>query len=188
MQGSSSHFRLHNFTLAHDLANLVACSFARAELTSLSYAYEQVHDDRLADDLGRTEANRERCRLLYEAIKGDDLVFPDLSDTAAAYRMRELINDPRIVLERVVKHVEESLSRLYRQRNLMLHVGKTDSIALPATLRTVPPLVGAGLDRLVHDALTDGQSDPLRLVARAKAELALCGRLGGAHVVDLLGH
>lgn len=177
-----------NFTLAHDLAHLVACSFTRAELTSLSYAYEQAHDDRLADALGRTEANRERCRLLYEAIKGDNPVFPDLSDSAAAYRMRELIDDPRIVLERVVKHVEESLSRLYRQRNLMLHAGKTDSIALPATLRTVPPLVGAGLDRLVHDALTDGQSDPLRLVARAKAELALCGRPGGSHVVDLLGH
>lgn len=83
-----------NFTLAHDLAHLVACSFARAELTSLSYAYEQAHDDRLADDLGRTEANRERCRLLYEAIRGDDLVFPDLSDTVAACRMRELIDDP----------------------------------------------------------------------------------------------
>lgn len=68
-----------------------------------------------------------------------------------------------------------------------LHAGKTDSVAMSSTLRTVPPLVGAGFDRLVHDALTLGHSDPLRLVARARTELNMCGKPGGSSIWDLLG-
>ena len=179
-----------NVEVARDLALLVACSFARAELTPLSYAYEREHDDQLASDLNQAQSNQERCRLLSEAIRRRDytLVFTDPSDHAAAGRMRALILEPRAVLGRVQEYVEEALSRLYRQRNLVLHVGKTDSVALPVALRTVPPLVGAGLDRLVHDALTTERSDPLRLVARAAVELELCGQPGGLDVLDLLGN
>ena len=92
------------------------------------------------------------------------------------------------MLARVCSYVEEAMQRLYRQRNMVLHAGKIDSVAMPAVLRTAPPLVGAGLDRLVHDALAKGESSPLRLVARARTALDTCGRQGGTRVWDLLGH
>ena len=180
---------IQNVKMAHYLALLVACSLPRAELTQLSYAYKREHDDSLAADLSSAESNRNRCYLLYEAMKrGEPLAFRDPSDRAAYNRMGELITNPNATLKKVVGYVEESLSRLYRQRNLVLHAGKTDSVAMTATLRTVPPLVGAGLDRLVHDGLTNHPSDPRRLVARAEVELQLCGQPGGSHIVDILGH
>jgi hypothetical protein len=52
---------------------------------------------------------------------------------------------------------------------------------------TAPPLVGAGLDRIVHAQLGSQQAmDPLSLSARAEAELELLGSDGASWVVDLL--
>ena len=114
--------------------------------------------------------------------------FRKPSDQAAVERMRDILADPSEVLGRVVGYVNEALRRLYRQRNLVLHTGKTNSVAISFALRTVPPLVGAGLDRLVHDALAMGQSEPLRLVARGRTALQHCGKDGGVKPWDLLGH
>ncbi len=119
---------------------------------------------------------------------GQTTSFLNPSDQAAAERVAEIIADPRGVLSSVTTYVEEAIRRLYRQRNLVLHAGITDSVAMQPTLRTVPPLVGAGFDRLVHDALSSGQSEPLRLVARGRTELELCGEDGGSPTWDLLGH
>ena len=178
-----------NVEAAADLAVLVACSFPRAELTPLTYAYEQENDDELASALAAATSNRRRCTLLGDAIaSGQTATFSKPSDEAAAERIREILADPRSVLFRVTTYVEEAVRRLYRQRNLVLHAGITDSVAMDATLRTVPPLVGAGFDRLVHDALATRKSEPLRLVARARTELELCGDEGGAAIWDLLGH
>ena len=183
------HPEKKNIEVARDMSLLIACSLPRAELTSLSYAYLEQHDDALSSNLRDARSNRDRCLILCEAIgRTDPLAFPRSSDQAAYDRLRAMIADPGTVLNKVVEYVEESLSRLYRQRNLVLHAGETDSVAMPAVLRTVPPLLGAGLDRLVHDALTNDRSDPLRLVARAEVELRLCGQPGGSHIVDLLGH
>jgi hypothetical protein len=178
-----------NVEAASDLAVLIACSFPRAELTPLTYAYEDENDDALAQELAASSSNRERCALLGNAIEqGAQLKFETPSDRAAAARLREIVTTPQDVLRRVTVYAEEALRRLYRQRNLVLHAGITDSVAIQATLRTVPPLVGAGFDRLVHDALASGVSEPLRLVARGRAELELCGQDGGADIWDLLGH
>jgi hypothetical protein len=76
--------------------------------------------------------------------------------------------------EAVQHHAAESLRRLYRQRNLVLHGGKTSGVALTASLRTAAPLVGAGLDRLTHAYLTRG-IDPLELAARARMEVERAG-------------
>ncbi len=178
-----------NVEAASDLAVLIACSFPRAELTPLTYAYERENDDALAAGLAEAPSNRVRCELLGRAIeRGDQLSFEEPSDRAAAERLREIVGDPRVVLGRVTAYAEEAIRRLYRQRNLVLHAGITSSVAMAATLRTVPPLVGAGLDRLVHDALATGTSEPLRLVARARSELEICGQPGGSEIWDLLGH
>jgi len=99
--------------------------------------------------------------------------------------MRELMSKPREVLGRVEKYVAGSLRRLYRQRNLVLHWGKTDAVALRACLRTVAPLVGAGIDRVAHTTFVDGVS-PLDLAARARNHLDLVGTPAGRPLCELL--
>ena len=175
--------------IAEDFAALVACSLPRAELTPLTYAYTAQNDDQLSEELSRASSNLERCSLMGTAIEqGVRARLQKPSDQAAVERVRGILADPSAVLCRVTTYVNEALQRLYRQRNLVLHAGKTDSVAISSALRTVPPLIGAGLDRLVHDALATGQSEPLRLVARARIALQHCGKEGGTKPWDLLGH
>jgi hypothetical protein len=80
---------------------------------------------------------------------------------------------------------EGVLRRFYRQRNIVVHGGTTGSVAIEATLRTAPPLVGAGLDRLVHAKLQYG-INPLELAARAANSLELVGDDLGPEIVSLL--
>ena len=175
--------------IAEDFAVLVACSLPRAELTPLTYAYTEQNDDQLSEELSRASSNLERCSLIGTAIKqGAGVHLRKPSDQAAVERVRGILADPAEVLGRVTNYVNEALLRLYRQRNLVIHAGKTDSVAISPTLRAVPSLVGAGLDRLVHDALVMGRSEPLRLVARARIALHQGAKEGGVKPWDLLGH
>ena len=179
-----------NIGAADDLASLIACSFPRAELTALSYAYENAgHDDQLTGHLAAASSNRDRSVLLADAIaSGSVHSFAHRSDQAAAERMKDLMAGPTDVLRRIKAYVQEPIRRLYRQRNLVLHAGEMNSVAMTTALRTAPPLVGAGLDRLVHDALVLGESEPHRLVARANLAIDMASSQGGPHIVDLLGH
>jgi hypothetical protein len=77
------------------------------------------------------------------------------------------------------------LRRLYRQRNIVVHGGITASVAMEATLRTAAPLVGAGLDRIVHAKLS-AHVRPLELAARAANSLELVGDHIGSSVVTML--
>ena len=175
--------------IAEDFAVLVACSLPRAELTPLTYAYTEQNDDQLSEELSRASSNLERCSLIGTAIKqGAGVHLRKPSDQAAVERVRGILADPAEVLGRVTNYVNEALLHLYRQRNLVIHAGKTDSVAISPTLRAVPSLVGAGLDRLVHDALVVGRSEPLRLVARARIALHQGAKEGGVKPWDLLGH
>ena len=175
--------------IAEDFALLVACSLPRAELTPLAYAYAAQNDDQLSEELSRAPSNLERCSLIGTAInQGASVRLRKPSDQAAVERVRGILAEPAAVLGRVTGYVNEALLRLYRQRNLILHAGKTDSVAISPTLRAVPPLVGAGLDRLVHDALVMGRSEPLRLVARARTALHQSAKEGGVKPWDLLEH
>jgi hypothetical protein len=79
----------------------------------------------------------------------------------------------------------ESIRRLYRQRNLVLHGGRTKAVALGPALRTAAPLIGAGMDRIVHGALVK-ESDPLYLAAKAEFEIARAGASGAPGLADLL--
>jgi hypothetical protein len=178
----------NNVEAATDVAALVACSLPRAELTPLAYAYVEEHDDPLAAALAAAPSNHAKCRRLANAIvDGAPVHYGNSSDAAALERIREILAEPGATLGRIKGYVDTALRRLYRQRNLVLHAGRTDSVAMISTLRTAPPLVGAGLDRLVHAALTSPNFDELRLVARAHAELRMVGKPGGPHVADLLG-
>ena len=82
-------------------------------------------------------------------------------------------------------HAKQSLRRLYRQRNLVLHWGRMNAVGLSAALRTAAPLIGAGLDRIVH-AWFATRTNPLELAARARLRLDLLESTDGCLPVDLL--
>jgi hypothetical protein len=85
----------------------------------------------------------------------------------------------------VEAHAAVAFRRFYRQRNLVLHGGRTGAAALRASLRTVAPLVGAGMDRIVHAHLVRG-SHPLDLAARARFEIARAGSRDAPSLTSLL--
>ncbi|MBU4616223.1 integrase [Rhodococcus sp. GG48] len=171
---------------ADRMAALVACSWPRAELTTLAYRHNPNPADRLAAELDQAPTNRERARLVADAlVSGRKLVLEKHADIAAVQRMESLVNQPRSTLSDVSCHITTAMRRLYRQRNLLMHGGSTSSVALGATLRTAAPLVGAGLDRITHAALIDN-TDPLPLASRALLNLSLVGGKDGRHLTDLL--
>jgi len=171
---------------ADRLAMIVACSFARAELTMLSYA-AQENSGPLTDRLAATVENRDRAIIVAEAIMAGSL--PDLpapADSAAVARMIAVLANPRAKLADIQTYASETFRRLYRQRNLVLHGGRTSAVALRASLRTAAPLVGAGIDRVVHARYVD-RLLPLELAARAKIGLGTIGSGSPSACVDLLG-
>lgn len=161
------------------LARLVTCSWPRAELTALSHRHEPSAPDLLTQQLSNARKSRQRAQAIARAIEsGHDLALRDQSDINAKERMAALIGAPKTTLRDVLLVVESSLRRLYRQRNIVLHGGSTQSVALSATLRTAAPLVGAGLDRVTYAYLSEGIS-PLDLAERAGAH-------GAPSVTELL--
>jgi hypothetical protein len=171
---------------ADRLASLVACSFPRAELTALSYTAEPLCPD-LRADLRMCKENRDRSLIIARAIaNGHSLNLRRHSDRAAHRRMEKLLQSPSKVLTDLQTHVSDTFQRLYRQRNLILHGGKTNSVALRGSLRTSAKLVGAGMDRITH-AWYVKSVRPLELAARAESGIRLVPNGNPAACVDLLG-
>ncbi|MCX6398142.1 MAG: hypothetical protein NTV23_16770 [Propionibacteriales bacterium] len=176
---------------ADRLASIITCSWPRAELTSLAHHYKATED---ADDLrvaiDSCATNMERSILIAEAIReGKNLTFERSrnpgSEEASAARMKQLLTQPTTTLVDVQKAMTIAMRRLYRSRNIVLHGGSTRGVALDASIRTAAPLVGAGLDRIVHAALTEGLA-PLDLAARAENSLRLVGGETGLSPTALL--
>jgi hypothetical protein len=176
-----------NLVAAERLASLVTCSWPRAELTDLAWARVAAEKDALGQELAGLATNRERARRMAQELEryGRLREVKAGSDVAACHRLRPLFSDPRTLLLDIRSHTAESLRRLYRQRNLVMHAGRTRAVALEAALRTSSPLVGAGIDRLVHGALVKNLR-PLELFAKADFEIARSGSDGAPHIVDLL--
>jgi hypothetical protein len=167
------------------MAAVVACSFPRAELTTLSYELEK-QGGTIGDELNGCATNKERCEVLVREIGRDTVLnFPRSSDQAALDRLTTLLNNPGRVLKDIEARITESFRRLYRNRNIVLHGGKTDAIGLRACLRISAPLVGAGLDRIAHAAYTEGLS-PLELAARARIRLDSLDSAAAVRPIDLL--
>ncbi|MBQ0985290.1 hypothetical protein KBZ10_12330 [Streptomyces sp. F63] len=177
---------------ADRMAAIIACSWPRAELTALAHR----HRPRAGDDLSRLitacTTNQERARLVAEVLHAHGAPALDFTsastkytDWPAAQRMADLVKTPRPVLGDVRCAFRIALRRLYRTRNIILHGGATRGVALEASLRTGAPLVGAGLDRIVHAAYAEDLS-PLDLAARAEVALQLVSGETGLSVVDLL--
>lgn len=172
---------------AERLAYLVACSWPRAELTTLAWARQSQSP---ADALGRAllacGTNRERGQLVLDELARDvDLALENARDRLAQRRVEKLASKPRAGLLAMQRHAAASLRRLYRQRNLVVHGGQVAGEALSATLRTAAPLVGAGLDRIAHASLTRDEP-PLNLAARARMESERAGSEEAPSLTGLL--
>jgi hypothetical protein len=172
---------------AERLAYLVACSWPRAELTTLAWARaHQVAGDQLSADLRACATNRDRCDLfLKQVVEGAAPHLEEVRDRLGVRRVEKLNHDPRALLRGVQRQAAASLRRLYRQRNLVVHGGQIAGEALSATLRTSAPIVGAGLDRITQAAVTQ-QAAPLDLTARAKMEVERAGASAGPSLTGLL--
>ena len=171
---------------ADRLAMLVACSYPRAELTGLSYAISRG-DGELAERLKEIGDNRRRCDKVASALSSGAVGHDGLcgSDRAAVFRTRKMLSEPRQTLTLVEEHATNAFRRLYRQRNMVLHGARMNAVALRASLRTASPLVGAGIDRIVHAHYVDNLA-PLPLTARAKLALATLGTADGPGITNLL--
>lgn len=175
---------------ADRMATLTACSWPRAELTTLAYAHHPEVPDQLShqmDAVGEESENRERARLVANWIaSGHKLNLKRASDLASEERIRSLLTNPARNLSEVRRHMTSAMRRLYRHRNLVMHGGATHLNTLSMTLRTVTPLLGAGLDRLAHASIVR-DSSPVELASRAELRLALLRSPDAApSLVDLL--
>ena len=175
---------------ADRLAAIIACSWPRAELTALAGRHRPETPDDLAAKLAGCTTNRDKASAVADALTaGDTLAPPNRfrrdADIAAVHRMRRVVNDPRKELATAATVFRIAMRRLYRTRNIVLHGGSTQGVALKAALRIAAPLVGAGLDRITHATLVEGL-EPLDLAARAEVGLKLVGGETGLSVVDLL--
>ena len=170
---------------ADRMASLVACSFVRAELTTLSYQAEKEGGP-IAVALKACLTNRDRCGVLAKTIQdGVPVAFTNDSDLAALARITALYASPSATLRDIEGHVSTCFRRLYRHRNMVLHGAKTDALGLRACLRTAAPLVGAGLDRIAHAWFVESRH-PLELAARARLRLDTLGTAGACSPLDLL--
>ncbi len=170
---------------ADNLATLVTCSFPRAELTALSYRVERQHPE-ASRELQRLAGNRDRARAVGQMIiEGRMPTMRGEVDQAAIARLKKLLDNPGPELQTIRDAIGESFHRLYRQRNLILHGARLDSVALTASLRTVAKLAGAGMDRITHGRYVQ-RLKPMELVARANLSLALASRDDPLCCVDLL--
>jgi hypothetical protein len=176
-----------NVVAADRLADIVACSYLRAELTKLAAVYEQSNADRLAEAIRESEENRERCRLLLTAILDptNSVTFADPSHQSALRRVEGVIEKPERQLSEIRDRAQRAFRRLYRHRNLLLHGGLQEAVGVDRSLEAVAPLVGAGLDRLAHAWIVE-DLQPLSLAARASLAIDLLGTQDGAGLVDLL--
>lgn len=170
---------------ADNLATLVTCSFPRAELTALSYRAQRKHPG-ATQELQGVSVNRERSRLMAQMIlEGRVPQLPALADQAAVARLRKLLGNPGPELQTIRDSIDDAFHRLYRQRNLILHGARLDSVALTASLRTVSKLAGAGMDRITHAHYVQ-RLKPLELVAKANLAIALTSKADPLGCVDLL--
>lgn len=155
------------------MAAIVTCSWPGAEIAALSRRLTNISSSPLAKKISVLKNSQERSRVVAEALlAGEILELNTPSDRASASRMANVMKSPGSELIDVQNHVTSAMRRLYRHRNIVMHGGTTDAAALRSTLRTVAPLVGAGLDRIVYAAITDG-TDALSLSDRAQLRLKL---------------
>ncbi|MDF2994033.1 MAG: Integrase, catalytic region [Microbacterium sp.] len=172
--------------VADRLADIVACSFPRAELGDLARRWSEEGVGDLAEKM-KDQPSADQAHLMAEQLmRAGDPGFRHSNDQAAVARYLQLASDPAAVLGRVRNYYSSAFRRLYYQRNFVMHAAKFDSVTLGVSARTAPYLVAAALDRIVNAQQGNTPISPLSLAARAENELAMLGKSGARPIYALL--
>ncbi len=172
--------------VADRLADIVACSFPRAEIGDLARTWVESGEGDLANAL-RDQASADQARIMSDyLLQSGDPGFRRPTDRAAVGRYLQLVADPEKVLTRIRDYYSSAFRRLYYQRNFIMHAAKFDSVTLGVSVRTAPTLVAAALDRIVNAQHGKAAVSPLSLAARAQNELSMVGQTGGRPLYSLL--
>lgn len=170
------------------MARILSCTYVVSELLALASAYETTHADAFSDRLRSTAENpMARARLMERSIQDRSMAlsFSNSRHQATMDRMRQLVDNPAVVLPRITGQLEDAFRRLYRQRNLILHAGELASMTLRGTLRTTAPLMGAGIDQVIRTSASRGLT-PIQLAAQAEVDLKQVAEGDGFCLAHLL--
>jgi hypothetical protein len=169
-----------NYQVAEKMANILAASFVRAELTWL------VHSGFASPRLQRqfTGTASRAAGILEQRLRDKEFKHTACrrkTDQLAVERLKTLIrldegNEQQQfnTLDGMRARLESTFNRLYRQRNIVLHGGRLGSIATSASIRMAPALVAAVFDRILASSNHNKSSDrkaPLELAALARKRL-----------------
>lgn len=156
---------------AERFALIVASSMVRAELTRLSIIYADRKSDELSSILAGCSTNLERARRFQSHLAtGVDVDLGSPVDNLAVARIRPAITYPSQEVEKISSILAREFTRLYRKRNLVAHGGTTAEGNLHSVSETLTPLIGAGIDRIIHVGLTFGVP-PIELSAIAESRV-----------------
>ncbi|ODQ84146.1 integrase [Dietzia alimentaria] len=168
---------------------IVAASMVRAELSWLSRTYVDTHDDAAAEEMRGCEKNIDRARLFQmHASANPQIDLQKPVDNLALERIRPALIDPRREVEKISGILTREFTRLYRKRNMIVHGGHTQESNLHSISETLAPLIGAGIDRVVHVGLTYNVP-PIELSAVAESRVSYlvpATSISSGNLLDLL--
>ena len=166
--------------VAHRMASIITCAYPRTLADDL---YRRVK--KLCKAGGQFPCRTDSFASFSKDLMLNELEFTDLTDIAAYYRYRAVIDDPKTVLKRVRQYLTTLFLRVYYHRNFVMHAGKTSNVSLEAVSGLAPSLVAAGVNEMVS-GLARGLT-PHALADRASIELDLLGTDASRPVLSLLG-
>ncbi|EHB46419.1 hypothetical protein [Mycolicibacterium vinylchloridicum] len=138
---------------ARRFALIVAASMLRAELTRLSRSYAANHSGSPADEMRACTENLDRAKLFQRHLHSNPTLNLTEMDMLALNRIRPALANPRGEIEKITEILTRELTRLYRKRNMIVHGGQIQEGSLHSLSETLAPLIGAGIDRVVHVGL-----------------------------------
>jgi len=157
---------------ASRFALIVAVSMIRAELTRLALKYIDSHDDSFADQLSACAENIDRARLMAMRLsEASACVMKDTVDNLAVDRILSVVINPRTEIEKMRSILTREFTRLYRKRNMTVHGGHITGANLHSVSELLSPLIGAGIDRVVHVGLKFDVT-PIQMSATAEARMS----------------
>lgn len=150
---------------ANRISAIICCSYLRAELTTLSYSLEKKDLPQNFNEL----SNVEKSRHCLTRLKNHQTNFKNYNDEIGKNRVLTFINNPKKFIEEIKFNASYAFKAFYRQRNIVVHGGKSHGILMTNVLNVISPLVSAAFDRIIH-AYEEG-TEPLEIVAKAETGL-----------------
>lgn len=155
---------------AERFALIVATSMLRAEFSWLSRSYANAHTSPEAQEMRECAENIDRAQLFQKHVQSAPPLALDPVDSLALDRVRPALSNPRGEVEKITGILTREFTRLYRKRNMIVHGGQIHEGSLHSLSETLAPLIGAGVDRVVHVGLKF-DVPPIELSAVAESRL-----------------